>query len=181
MLKTIFWKISIFWRKNFINNLLVGRILVLTFLTVIMAGYIIYGIKTGKRNAALRRANLSYTGQVNELNRVEASLKNLIEFVNSQKVKLKDAEDTLAKIKEEVGSIEPVLSARREEINAIFALQESRTKKILVRERAWGILIGVVATLMASSIIWIVKDLLRKARSGESNRLNKQGGRAEHQ
>ena len=181
MLRTFFLKISIFWRKNLINNLLVRGILVFAFLTILMTMYIVDAIKTGKRNAELRKANLSYTSQVNELNRVEASLRNLIEFVNSQKAKLKDAEDTLAKMKEEVGSIEPVLSARREEINAIFALQESRTKKILVRERAWGVLIGIVATLMASSIIWIIKHLLRKARLGESNRLNKQGGKAERQ
>ena len=178
MLKNNLLKTSIFWQKTLINNLLFRRILALAFLTILMTGFILDAIKTGKRNAELRTANLLYTSLVNELNRVEASLRSLIEFVNSQKAKLKEAEDTLAKMKEEVGSIEPVLSARREEINAIFALQESRTKKILVRERAWGILIGVVATLMASSIIWIIKHLVRKARSGESNRLNKQGGRA---
>jgi hypothetical protein len=181
MLKTIFGEILFFLRKNLIDNLLIRRILGLTFLTILMTVFIVEAIKTGKRNAELRTANLSYTSQVNELNRVEASLRNLIEFVNSQRVKLKDAEDTLAKMKGEVGSIEPVLSARREEINAIFALQENRTKRILVRERAWGILIGVVATLMASSIIWIAKHLLRRARPGESNRLDKQGGSAEHQ
>jgi hypothetical protein len=71
-----------FFRKNLIENLLIRRIVGMFFLSVFLIGYVIYGIQEGKKRAELRRANLSYITQVNELNRIESSLKYLIEFIN---------------------------------------------------------------------------------------------------
>jgi hypothetical protein len=68
-------------------------------------------------------------------------------------------------MKEEASSLEPVLLARKEEIDAVFALQETRTKRTLIRERFWGFIIGVVATLIASSIISIAKSLMTRRKN----------------
>jgi hypothetical protein len=128
------------------------------FVTVLF----IEAIRQGKKREELRRENLTYTQQLNELNNVELSLKNLMDFVNLQKAKLKEAEDYLNRIRQETKNAEPALEAKREQINALFELQETRIAKRINQERFLSFMLGIIASLFASSLISLTRYLIRE-------------------
>ncbi len=113
----------------------------------------------------LRRKNISYVNQLEELNSIESSLKNLIDFIDTQKTKLKETEDTIIRLRKEKEKIEPVLEVGRETIGTILELQKEGMKKKIWKERIIVFILGILASLFAATLIILVKFIFLKKSS----------------
>jgi flagellar motility protein MotE (MotC chaperone) len=152
-------------RKTFVENMFIRLITVVLLSGIFLTILFINAKQEGKKRQESRKENLSYIRQIDELTRIEQSLKNLTDFVNSQKMQLKESEDNLIKIREEAKNLEPALEAKREQISAVFELQEKRIAKRIKRERLVSFLLGIIASLFASSLLGLMRYLHKANRS----------------
>jgi hypothetical protein len=122
--------------------------------------------KKDEELARKRMENLSYNQQVDALNSVQASLNNLIEFVNLQKAKLKESEDIVNNLKSEQAKLQPVVEADRKTVEALLSLQaEKASHTNILWERTIGFTLGFLASILASVVYGIVRFLLGKRKT----------------
>lgn len=114
---------------------------------------------------ARRRQILDYETQLSELSKVETSLRNLTEFVRTQKARLKDSEDLIAALKTEQQRLTPFVEADRRVVKAVLELQQQQAQAGVTRERWIGFGMGILASTVASFLYGIVGSFLRKRRA----------------
>lgn len=166
----MFKPLSEFLAERYLKQFLKGPLLmfIMTFLGL---GVIIF---TGYRiQAALRRMwpdepLPTYSQQLQRLDGVQQSLKDLSDFVSQQRVRLQESEQVVSKLQEEKQRIEPLVQADRKVVEAVFQLQEQRTAAAVARERWIGFGLGVGASFLASFMYALVVLAYRKARKNDS-------------
>ena len=126
-----------------------------------------YGGMSDKEQEQKRIENLTYTQQLDALNNVQGSLNNLMQFVEMQKGKLKESEDLVNSLKSEQEKLKPVVEADRKTVEAILELQAQRAQTSVWRERGIGFALGVLSSILASSLIALV-SYMRKRKSPPS-------------
>lgn len=104
-----------------------------------------------------RRESLSYERQLQALNGMERSARELTEFVRVQKQELRQSEDLLGRLRDERKSLEPLVKADRQIVAALFAAQEEKNRASIWRERLIGFGIGILSSLVAAFIIYALK------------------------
>lgn len=143
------------------------RHLAVMFITLvaISAAMWLYGSYQKKQELEQTRIrNLSFSEQLDNLNTVQGSLNNLIQFVEMQKTKLKESEDVVNSLKNEQEKLKPVVEADRKTVDAILELQAQRTQTNVWRERWMGFGLGILASMLASGIITVITYFVRKRR-----------------
>lgn len=134
------------------------------FLISIMALTITYLDQADREKRESKRLeSLSYQEQIEQLNNTENNIKQLLQFVNLQKKTLRETEDTISELKTEKEKLQPLVESDRAVVEAIFQAQEDRTNSNVWRERWIGFGFGILASLLAS-FIWFVVALLIKGR-----------------
>jgi hypothetical protein len=102
-----------------------------------------------------------FATQLQRLNATEKSLKDLLEFVSSQRTKLKDAEKVLETLKEEHAKLRPVVEADRKVVEAVLQAQSDQQSVSVARERWIGAGMGVAtsmfATFLCSVLVWVYR------------------------
>lgn len=84
--------------------------------------YLVKGfLAANEREELLKAQNETYTAQIDELNRVEASLRTLMEFVSQQKTTLSESKATLDRMREEEQQLRPIVEADRKVMEAVLA------------------------------------------------------------
>ncbi|MEM8639125.1 MAG: hypothetical protein AAGG51_09965 [Cyanobacteria bacterium P01_G01_bin.54] len=106
-----------------------------------------------------RRENLSFSKQIDQLNSTEENLKELITFIESQKTQLRRSQDALNSLNEEKEQLEPIVQADRETIEAILDFQARRKRTNVWIERGIGFGLGVLSSIIATSI-WTIGSIL---------------------
>lgn len=143
------------WKRQYDKNPRATVIVTIVFAILIA----VFGPYLDEKNKAARESkrqeSLSYENQISEMNKMEASLRNLTDFVQAQKTKLKESEDIVAQLRAEQARIKPVVEADRLAIQAVFDLQDERNRGNLWTERLIGFGLGVVASILAS-FIWSI-------------------------
>lgn len=119
---------------------------------------------------AKRKRSLSYDEQVESLNKVEASLKELVYFVELQKNRLTETNNILHQLKEEELKLKPVIEANRKVIDAIFTLQAEQSTKSIWKERGFGFVLGILSSMIASVLL----GMLRRTIANKKNKINNQ-------
>ena len=133
-------------------------------LAAILAGGISYLDRIDREKRENKRLeSLDYQNQIEQLNRMELNVKQLLEFVDNQKQTLQETEDTISSLKSEKEKLQPLVETDRAVVEAIFKAQEERANSNVWRERWIGFGFGVLASLIAS-FIWFVVSLLVKGR-----------------
>ena len=143
------------YRKRPVITSIVSFIVFTSFVTVVIIS------EHKKRELAdLKRSeNLTYHNQLEALNTVEMSMKNLVEFVQTEKKRLKEAEDVLAKLEQERNTLIPVVEADRKIVQAIFQLQAQMNREGVWKNRIIAFVSGVLASIIASFFYGVVKHL----------------------
>ncbi|WP_340051108.1 hypothetical protein [Pseudomonas proteolytica] len=114
---------------------------------------------------AKRLESNNYITQLSQLNNTEQNIKQLLEFVSSQKTALREAEDSLFKLRSEKERLQPLLDSDKATIEAIFKAQEDRASSSVWKERTIGFASGIVASLIASFIWYIFVILFNKRKN----------------
>ena len=144
--------------KPFLTGITTG------ILAAILAGGISYLDRIDREKRENKRLeSLDYQNQIEQLNRMELNVKQLLEFVDNQKQTLQETEDTISSLKSEKEKLQPLVETDRAVVEAIFKAQEERANSNVWRERWIGFGFGVLASLIAS-FIWFVVSLLVKGR-----------------
>jgi hypothetical protein len=134
------------------------------FLSVVMAVSMTYLDKVDReKREAKRLESQSYQQQLGQLNQTETNIRQLLEFVKTQKSTLRETEDTISALKTEKEKLEPLVDSDRAVVEAIFRVQEERTNANVWRERLVGFGFGILASLVAS-FLWFTISLLVKGR-----------------
>jgi septal ring factor EnvC (AmiA/AmiB activator) len=94
----------------------------------------------------------NYTQQLQHLDNVQQSLKNLSDFVAQQRTSLEESERVISKLKDEKHRIEPLVQADRKIVEAVFQLQEQRAASSALLNYLFGFASGVISSLVATVI-----------------------------
>jgi hypothetical protein len=139
----------------------------LTLTITIGSGAIFYYLaSTNKAKRGAERAqNLTYQAQINQLAQTEKNLKQLLQFIEQQKVNLTITEDSIAALKQEKDKLQPLVQSNREFVDALFRAQEERNRASIRKERWIGVGLGVLASLLASVFMLIVRYFVIRQKS----------------
>ena len=118
-----------------------------------------------------RLENPVYKNQIQQLNQVEDGIKKLLVFIDFQKEKIEESEETIALLKKQQTTLETIIQGGEEAVEAIFQIQEERSKKTIWRERIIGFIFGILGSLTASFIWFIVTSSGNKKSPPESNKI----------
>lgn len=150
--------VKLFKLKPFVTAFLTA------FIIFVVAAMITYLDQADRQKRESKRLeSLNYQEQIEQLDNTESSIKQLLQFVNLQKKSLQETEDTISQLKTEKEKLQPLVESDRAVVEAIFKAQEERTNSNVWRERWIGFGFGVLASLIAS-FIWFVVALLLKGR-----------------
>ena len=150
------------WVEEFTKN--PKTTLVVTAITITILFFVgAYVIKQDQIKLEEKRLESNnYLTQLSQLNNTEHNIKQLLEFVSSQKTALREAEDSLSKLRSEKEKLQPLLDSDKATIEAIFRAQEDRASSSVWKERTIGFASGIVASLIASFIWYIFVILFNK-------------------
>jgi sensor c-di-GMP phosphodiesterase-like protein len=160
------WKRAYSKRRGWTVTLTIMLLLAIAFIV----GLVIYKERLRVAEVEKRRLqDLSFNQQLDALNNVQGSLNNLIAFVELQKTKLRESEELLNNLRLQKDQLQPAVAADQKTVEALLALQSQRTEQNLSRERWYGILIGVLSSLLASLVISLGKNFMNRRRRTPPN------------
>ena len=139
-----------------------------SFMTVIIGATFAAGItyldNTDRQSRELKRLeNINYETQVNQLDDMENNVRELLSFVVAQKKTVQETEDAITNLKSEHQKLKPLVETDKAIVEAFFQAQEERVSSNVWRERWIGFGFGIVASLVAS-FIWFVVAMLMNSR-----------------
>ena len=131
-------------------------------ISIAMAVFINYfsNIEAEKRQQELSK-NLTFKTQIEQLDTTEKSLKQLLNFINTQKSNMIITEQSINSLKKEKENLQPLVKADRKTVEAIFSAQEIRAEKNANKEHWIGFGFGVGASLLASILWYILQYFMR--------------------
>ncbi|MFY9618489.1 MAG: hypothetical protein WAM70_08650 [Pyrinomonadaceae bacterium] len=128
--------------------------LVFTGIALLIIGMLgVIGYFEKKKEDAQRQQTASYSHQIENLNTVETSLRNLVEFVQIEKQRLRESEKLLADLKNEEQMLKPIIEADRKTVTSLLEHQNKVAQQQLARERWIGFGLGVISSMVASLLI----------------------------
>ena len=127
-------------------------------------GMIILDSERQSQERATRAAALQdYTSRLSQLAQVEVALRDLTEFVVTQRKELVQERQAIASLKSERDALLPLVQADRHAIDALFTAQELRNQKAQREGRWYGFGLGILSSLGAS-FLWLLGTLVLKRR-----------------
>lgn len=108
--------------------------------------------------------NPNYDSQLQALDHTKDAIGSLIGFIDQQKKQIQLSQQAVDALKTEEGRMHPLVEADRKVIDAMFAVQEQRNQAIQSHERWIGFGLGVLASIIASSIISLIALIVKKRR-----------------
>lgn len=155
------------WVKLFEKSPILTVVLSIVCSVAVGTG-IYYVDKTDKEKREIQRLqSLNYQTQIQQLNQTEKNIKQLLQFVETQKMTLRNTEDTISSLRAEQEKLKPLVESDRSVVDAIFRAQEERNSASIWRERWIGFGFGVAASLLAS-FLWFIASMLLKHRHNKA-------------
>jgi hypothetical protein len=91
-----------------------------------------------------------YSAIIEMISRIAKQFVELSAFLERERTRIAEGEATVRRLREEKTQLEPVISTQRAAVEAILAAHTARTAKSAWKERIFGFIFGVVASLVAS-------------------------------
>ena len=107
-----------------------------------------------------------YREQVERLAELENSLRGFHAYVMDQKRSIQATEETMQKLKAEQQALEPVVAANRTAVAAVLEAQERRFRASRWFDHALAFVFGVISSLVATYIWWLVGRGTNQAQQG---------------
>ena len=137
------------WIRAFRKRPVLTSVTTLLVVTALATAIIVSELRQSAENERRRSESLTYQKQLEALNAVEGSMKDLIEFVQAERQRLKETEDVLRDLKQEKDALTPVVEADRKTVRAIFELQAKMGREAIWWDRSIAFGLGLVASFIA--------------------------------
>ena len=121
---------------------------------------------TNKKQESLRLENKSFEQQVQALDQVESSIKDLLLFVEDQKTRIRKSEDLVKSLKKEEKKLKPVVESKREVVNAILEAQSDKQKSERWISSVISFALGVLSSLTATFLAYLGIQKMRQRLTG---------------
>ena len=95
----------------------------------------------------------SVASQLTKLNSLSSSLKELDQFLQTQKTKIIEQERLVKDLEDEQRKLEPVVTTNRAVVESFFQVMEDRQQTKVWRERLIGFLFGILASVLGTLIL----------------------------
>lgn len=148
-----------FWFVAFKKNKWLTSIATIVFFVTLVFSINYYDNKEAKTLEKERKENFELNNRIKELENVEASLKNLIVFIENQKKAIVQTEQSLNDLEKKKNELEPIVATQKETVEAIFREQDNRNWENRWFERLIGFGLGIAASIIASIIYGVIKRL----------------------
>lgn len=159
------------WVKHFRRSPFITLSATFTAISI----FVVVGLKVEEHQKekllAQRLENANFKSQIDQINEMETNVTQLLHFLEQQKATLSDTEQTISRLQTEKAKLAPLVETDRQVVEAIFRTQEERASASVWRERWIGFGLGIVASLVATFIGFVITKL---ARSQQNN--GEQGG-----
>jgi hypothetical protein len=93
-----------------------------------------------------------YSEVIEKISGIGKQLTDLKEFLERERKRVADTEATVRSLTEEKTKLEPLVLTQRETVEAILAAHAARTARQAWRERMFGFILGLAASLAASFV-----------------------------
>lgn len=93
-----------------------------------------------------------YSSVIGTIGVIGNQLSALSKFLEKEQARVADTEATVRKLQEEKLKLEPLVHTQREIVEAILAAHSERTAKYVWKERLFGFVLGIIASLIASFV-----------------------------
>lgn len=93
-----------------------------------------------------------YTAVITKIASVSDQLSQLGQFLERERARVEDTEATMRRLIDERSRLEPVVQSHRQTVEAILAAHAERTTRSAWKERLYGSLFGIIASVVASFI-----------------------------
>lgn len=149
------------WVKHFRHSPFLT--LAATVTTLVLVGITFQRLDAHKneKRQAVRLENPSFREQLNQVDEMENNVIQLLDFLEQQKATLSDTEETISRLRTEKNKLEPLVETDRQVVEAIFRAHEERVSTSVWIERLIGFVLGIVASLVATFIWFVVMKLAR--------------------
>ena len=94
----------------------------------------------------------SHSAEIEKLDEMQANLSDLFYFFDDQKKLLVEQQATIAKLEAKSAQLKPIVDADETVVAAILAAHGKTQSQSIWRERGFSFLIGVISSLVASTI-----------------------------
>jgi len=105
----------------------------------------------------VREQNLTFEKQLERLENIQSSVKDLADFVSQQQKQLETSRNTLLNLEREKEKLEPIVQADREVVEAVLQLQAEKELSSVWFERGIGFMLGIAGSLIASIIFATIR------------------------
>lgn len=129
----------------------------LTILSGVTISYFIYTLTDTQKD----QHTFELKTQIGRLNDIETSLNDLREFIREQKNRLLEAEKTILELEEKKSKLKPLIEADQKTVEAIFSHLEAKKGRSIWIERLIGLVVGILASLLATMIYKIISTKLK--------------------
>jgi len=157
VIESISFKIVDAYFKLFKSHRFVTALITIVGLGVALTAFLEARKNLSEVDEALRVRNGTYAEQMESLQTVESSLKDLTKFVVNERQKLHDSQQLLDDLKHEGEVLKPVVEADRRAVESLLELQNSRAAGNLSKERWIGFGLGVLSSVLASILVAAVR------------------------
>ena len=93
-----------------------------------------------------------YSEVIGKISGIGKQLSELNEFLEKERRRVADTEATVRSLNEEKTKLEPLVLTQRETVEAILAAHAARTARQAWKERMFGFVLGLAASLTASFV-----------------------------
>lgn len=145
------------WLQSFKNKPIITLISTVLTISILGTGIYFADERDRAKREKLRLQDLQYDSQINQLKETEKNIKHLLKFIDFQKTNLRETQDAIEGLKEERKKLKPLVESDKAVVEAVFKAQEERQRKNIWRERWIGFAFGLVASLLASFLWFLIR------------------------
>jgi sensor c-di-GMP phosphodiesterase-like protein len=156
------------WLKLYKKNPVTTLLITIVTLALIATGIYFANEHDRNKREVKRLKDLQYETQITQLKDTEINIKELLKFIEHQKTNLRQTQDTIENLKEEQKKLKPLVESDQAVVNAIFKAQEERQRSSVWRERWVGFAFGLVASLIASFVWFLIRLSITNSSSGRA-------------
>lgn len=148
------------WIHSFLKSPKITSLI--SLITIIGVVFVIFQVEIQREKMLEKELskNLEFKVQIKELSDTEKSLNKLLQFVSSQRERITQYEQSIQQLENEKQQLEPLVNANKATVEAIFKTQEARAKENATKERWIGVGLGILASIIASFVMYIGKYFL---------------------
>jgi hypothetical protein len=148
-----------FWFRAFIKNKWLTSVITIVLFVSLTITITYFENKEAAKIEQAKKESLELGNRINDLEKMEESLKSLITFIDNQKNAIIQTKQSIQELQKQKVELEPIILSQKETVEAIFREQDKRNFEYRLIERFIGFGLGVIASIIASILYGLIKRI----------------------